>query len=130
MRTKISKKAKAAKRALFTKNAAYIVVVMLLCAMFSGQVYNMVESTIPLISIGQRIYFFMIGLHQQTSVESLIAFILFVAAFSSLYLMYDSTKKAYQPRISNYMLFIGLVIFVTSFFMLYVVMNWKLQPPM
>ncbi|RJX15648.1 hypothetical protein CW703_05130 [Candidatus Bathyarchaeota archaeon] len=108
-----------------------LVLILLAIVVFfiSGGLYNLVVRPPPILTAGDRIYFFIpYRLDEQLIGESLISIILLCIGLSGIFLVNRSIQYYYSRRMATIILVGGIAMFVIGVFGIYMLLNFKLSP--
>ena len=93
--------------------------------LLAGGIYNITETPLPMGQTSQELVPIFPSLSEQFLVESLIAGLFIGLGAGGFYLMWYSTRFAYDPRISITLLTLGIILIVTASIGIFVMYEYK-----
>ena len=106
-----------------------IILIAFTVFLLSGGLYDLAmqpEAVIP--TETNVIFIYPYQLHEQLLNESFGIFILYSLGTLGLFLIYRSTRSLGNPRQVNFLIGIGLILFILSLLIVEAILNWKLYP--
>jgi hypothetical protein len=105
---------------------AFVVAGILYCVfLFGGGLYTLITRPPPSAYVNGIFYFLYPNLSQQFISDTLIAALLYGFGFLGLFVIYQSTKSAYNPRQAYMMLVIGVAFLLMSYIFLEAAISFK-----
>ena len=103
-----------------TPSSLVISIVGILYALFifGGGLYTLIERPVPSAYVNGNFYFLYPSLSSQFISDTVISVILYGFGFLGLFVIYQSTKSAYNPRQAYMMLVIGVAFLLISYIFL------------
>jgi hypothetical protein len=105
---------------------AFVVAGILYCVfLFGGGLYTLITRPPPSAYVNGVFYFLYPSLSSQFISDTLIAALLYGFGFLGLFVIYQSTKSAYNPRQAYMMLVIGVAFLLMSYIFLEAAISFK-----
>jgi hypothetical protein len=92
---------------------------------FGGGLFTLITRPIPAYISSTQIYFLYPSLSSQFVSDTVVACLLYAFGFVGLFVIYQSTKSAYNPRQAYMMLVIGVAFLLLSYIFLEGAINFK-----
>jgi len=93
--------------------------------LFSGLIYDIVNTPLPAVYYNSRFYFLYPQLSNQFISDTIISAILYALGFVGLLMIYQSTKSAYKPRQAYMLLIVGITFLLISYIFLEGAISFK-----